>query len=169
MLAAAMIAATAGYTPAAMRSPQRAIAVDRSAAVTMGAPAIVAKKAVIVEEVKETLENTMLMFCVRSEGIPVNQLNAVRQKLPEGATMRCVKNTLVKRAIEGDERFPTEGADDLLQYSNYWFFVPEEDVRETVETWDKFIDETKLVRRALMPCPAGKAPKARAQQQNGGA
>ena len=146
MLAAAMIVATAGYVPAAMRSPQRAVAADRSSAVTMGAAHIVAKKKVIVDEVKETLENTMLMFCVRSEGIPVNELNAVRQKLPEGATMRCVKNTLVKRAIEGDERFPV--SEDLLQYSNYWFFVPEADVRATVETWDKFIDETKLVRHA---------------------
>lgn len=147
MLAVSVLVATVGYAPAALRSPQRA-AVERSSAINMGAPAIVAKKAQIVDEVKATLEDTMLMFCVRSEGIPVNKLNEVRQKLPEGTTMRCVKNTLVKRAIADDDRFPE--SEDLLQYSNYWFFVPESDVRATVEVWDKFIDETKLEDNAIL-------------------
>ena len=146
MLAVCSVLFTAvSYTPADVRIPQYSAAVDRSAAITMGAPAIVAKKAVIVDEVKATLENTMLMFCVRSEGMPVNKMNEVRQRMPEGTTIRCVKNTLVKRAIADDDRFPE--SDDLLQYSNYWFFVPEANVRETVETWDKYIEETKLVRR----------------------
>lgn len=138
----------ASYAPAGVRSPQRAAVVDRSAAVTMGAPAIVAKKALIVDELKETLENTMLMFCVRSEGIPVNKMNEMRQKMPENTVIRCTKNTLVKRAIADDERFPV--SDDLLQYSNYWFFVPEADVRETVELWNKFVQDTKLEDNAIV-------------------
>jgi len=135
-------ALVSGYTPAAMRSPQRAAVTDRSGAVTMGSPAIVAKKEVIVNEVKASLEDTMLMFCARSEGMPVNKMNEVRQKLPEGTTVRCTKNTLIRRAIADDERFPE--AEDLLKKSNFWFFVPEADVRDTVETWNKFVDESKL-------------------------
>ena len=32
-----------------------------------------------------------------------------------------------------------------LKFSNYWFFVPEEDMRATVKTWNDFIDESKRV------------------------
>lgn len=140
IVCAALVASAAGYTPSALRSPQRAA--SRSAAVTMGAPAIIATKAQIVTEVQETLDNTMLMFCVRSEGVKVNQMNDIRQKLPEGTVVRCLKNTLVKRAIADYEQFPE--SEDLLQYSNYWFFVPEANVRETVELWDKFVADAKL-------------------------
>jgi len=142
---AALVASAASYAPATMRVQRTAAASDRSAAVSMisANPGIVAKKQQIIDEVKETLEDTMLMFCVRSEGIPVNKINEVRQKLPEGATMRCVKNTLVKLAIEDDERFPV--ADDLLVKSNYWFFVGEQDVRATVKVWDDFISENKAL------------------------
>jgi len=146
----ALATSVVGYTPAAAFNPQRTVIADRSAAVTMGAPAIVAKKTVVVDEVKETLENTMLMFCVRSEGIPVNKMNEMRQKIPEGTTVRCVKNTLIKRAVEGDDRFPAQEAAHLFKKSNYWFFVPESDVRETVELWDKFISDTKMEDNAIV-------------------
>merc|ERR1719183_2609752 len=99
----------------------------------MPAPAVEAKKAKIVDEVVETMEDSLLMFCVRSEGIKVNELNIIRQKMPEATTIRCVKNTLVKRAAEDFPKF--QGGDSLLEYSNYWFFVPEEDMRSTVDTW----------------------------------
>jgi len=141
MLAVCLLAAT-GYAPAAFRSPQRAVVTERSAAVSMGSAAVVAKKEAIVEEMKETLENTMLVFAVRSEGIPVNKMNDIRQKMPEGTVIRCAKNTLVRRAIADYDAFPE--SEDLLQYSNYWFFVPESDVRDTVELWNKFVDENKL-------------------------
>ena len=88
------------------------------------------------------------MFCVRSEGLEVNDLNAVRMKLPEEVTMRCVKNTLVKRAAEEVPKF--QGGDSLLEYSNYWFFCPEGSVRGAVDTWKDFVkdkgnDDFKIV------------------------
>lgn len=106
----------------------------------MPAAAVLEKKAKVVEEVKETMENSMLMFCVRSEGITVNDLNMMRQKIPEDVTMRCVKNTLVKRAAEEVPKF--QGGDSLLEYSNYWFFCPEGTVREAYETWNDFVKES---------------------------
>jgi len=104
-------------------------------------PATVAKKQAIIDEVKETMESSSLMFCVRSEGITVNDMNMMRQKFDDSVTIRCVKNTLVKRAAEQVPKF--QGGDSLLEYSNYWFFVPEEQMRPTVETWNDFIDDTK--------------------------
>lgn len=114
----------------------------------MGAPAIVAKKAAIVDEIKETLEGTSLMFCARSEGLTVNEINEVRQKMPEGTTIRCVKNTLVKRAVEDFPQF--QGGDSLLTYSNYWVFAPETEIRQSVEVWDDFIKSVKKEDNAIL-------------------
>jgi len=133
---------------AAPAAPRRAVADGRGAAVSMGSSAAVAKKAAVVEEVVTTMEGASLMFCVRSEGIKVNEMNALRQKFPEDVTVRCVKNTLVKRAAEEVPRF--QGGDELLKRSNYWFFVPESDIRETVETWNDFISETKKEDNAIV-------------------
>jgi len=113
----------------------------RAAPVSMAAEAVIAKKAAIVDEVKATMEDSALMFCVRSEGLEVNDINQIRMKLPEGVTMRCVKNTLVKRATEDFPRF--QGGDELLAYSNYWFFAPEDKIRGAVETWTDYIKEAK--------------------------
>lgn len=107
----------------------------------MASAAVTAAKAKIVEEVKETMKDSMLMFCVRSEGIKVNDMNAMRQKFDDAVTVRCVKNTLVKRAAEDFPNF--QGGDDLLHYSNYWFFVPEDHMRSTYDTWQDFVKETK--------------------------
>jgi len=125
---------------AAVRAPASAVSF-RSSELRMAAAAVIAKKAKVVEEVSATMEDASLMFCVRSEGIAVNEINMLRQKLPEGTTMRCVKNTLVKRAAENHPKFQV--GDDMLEYSNYWFFVPEEELRPAVEVWTDYIKETK--------------------------
>merc|ERR1719183_1994341 len=144
-LCAALASSAAGYASAGVRS---AVGASRSAAVSMGAPSIVAQKQEIVDGLKAKLDDTMLIFCARSEGMPVNTMNAIRQKMPEGTTIQCTKNTIVRRAIAEDDRFPED--ENLLQRSNYWFFVPEADVRATVETWNKFIDETNLEDNAIV-------------------
>ena len=81
------------------------------------------------------------MWAVKSESIKVNDMNMMRQKFADEVTVRCVKNTLVARAAESVPRF--QGGDDLLHYSNYWFFVPEAHLRSTFETWNEWVDETK--------------------------
>jgi len=125
--------ALAGFAPSA-----RPLApVGRTSPVQMTSDAVVAKKAKIVDEVKAHMADSAMLFCARSEGIKVNDLNAVRQKLPESVTMRCVKNTLVKRAAEDFPQF--QGGDDMLEYSNYWFFVPEDQMRPAVDTWTEFV------------------------------
>jgi len=121
--------------------PRSAGIATRGVSVSMGAAAVVEKKAKVVDEVVSTMEDSMLMFCVRSEGITVNDMNMMRQKFDDVVTVRCVKNTLVRRAAEQVPKF--QGGDSLLAYSNYWFFVPEGHVRETVETWNDWVKETK--------------------------
>ena len=136
------------------RAPLPSTVAPRASPLHMGSPAVVAKKAAIVEEVKATMEDAALMFCVRSEGIKVNDLNMMRQKFDESVTIRCVKNTLVKRATEDVPKF--QGGESLLEYSNYWFFVPEDQMRPAVDTWSEWIKETKIVRAT--PCRQGASP-----------
>jgi len=124
------------------RAPLPSTVAPRASPLHMGSPAVVAKKAAIVEEVKATMEDAALMFCVRSEGIKVNELNMMRQKFDDSVTIRCVKNTLVKRATEDVPKF--QGGESLLEYSNYWFFVPEDQMRPAVDTWSEWIKETKI-------------------------
>lgn len=125
------------------------LAAERLSPPRMVSAANVARKATVVDEVKQTLQDTALMFCVRSEGISVNNMNAARKMMPDETVVRCVKNTLIERAIADDDRFPK--SEELLMYSNYWFFVPETEVRSTVEAWEKFIKDRKLVRPVSPP------------------
>jgi len=115
----------------------------RAGDVQMAGTAALAKKSAILEEVKGHLDEASLIFCVRSEGIQVNDLNDFRQKLPEGVTMRCVKNTLVQRAVEDYPDFNAEELPSLLHFSNYWFFVPEDQMKPAIEGWNDFIKDIK--------------------------
>lgn len=114
----------------------------------MPSEATIAKKAQVVEEVVTMMEDAMLMYCVRSEGIKVNEINMLRQKFPEEVKIRCVKNTLVARAAEQVPKF--QGGDELLEKSNYWFFVPETHLREGVDTWNDWVKETKKEDNAIV-------------------
>lgn len=118
----------------------------RGAAITMASAEAVAKKSIVVDAVKEDMEGAMLMFCVRSEGIKVNDINIMRQKFPETTKFRCVKNTLLKRAAQEVPKM--QGGDELCKRSNYWFFVPESDVRVSFDIWNDWVQETKNVRAA---------------------
>jgi large subunit ribosomal protein L10 len=122
--------------------PRGARLASRGSTATMGADWAVAKKKIVVDSVVETMNDASLMFCVRSEGITVNDMNMMRQKFPDEVKIRCVKNTLVKRAAQEVPRF--QGGDSLCTRSNYWFFVPEEHLRETFETWNDWVKETQM-------------------------
>ena len=117
------------------------------------------KKAAQLEELTAMMEDKALAFCVRSEGIKPNDFNQLRQKFPDEVKIQCVKNTLMRRAAgtEGLERFAAiaEGETPVTRMSNYWFFVPEDHMRDTVETWNKWVEETKAVRAC--PRSAGAA------------
>jgi len=138
-----IFAACATLMPAFHLAPARMpTAVARGAGITMmPSEATIAKKAAVVDELVVEMEKSMLMFCVRSEGIKPNEMNAMRQKYPEDVTIRCAKNTLVKLAAEKVPKM--QGGDALLKRSNYWFFVPEENLREAFTLWDDYVKETK--------------------------
>ena len=135
VLGCSTLAASFNAAPLTSSTPARATA-------CMTAPDVIAKKSAVVDEVVATMEKSALMFAVRSEGIKPNDMNMMRQKFPEEVTIRCVKNTLMKRASDKVEKF--QGGEDMYEYSNYWCFVPEEHLRVTVDTWNDWVKETKV-------------------------
>ena len=136
IILAALVLAAEGLSPGT-GSPQHMAVSGSQCQLRMGAPHNIAKKAALVNQLKETLAESSLIFSARSAGLTVNEMNIIRQKMPEGTTIRCVKNTLMRRALQDFPNF--QGGASLLENSNFWFFVPETAIRDTVEVWNGFI------------------------------
>ena len=60
--------------------------------------------------------------------------------MPEGTTLKVVKNKLMGKAVEGTEYEPVN---DLLKGANMWFFI-EEDIGGSVKAWNKFTKDEDL-------------------------
>ena len=56
-------------------------------------------KAAKIEQVKEQLEKSMLVFAVPSAGLSVSQMGSLRDKLPEDSKAIVVKNKLMARYV----------------------------------------------------------------------
>jgi len=90
-----------------------------------------------VDKVKVLLDSSEMIFSVPASGISVSQVQSLRRSLPDGTTMRVVKNTLMKRAIKGTDY---EVAGEAINGANMWFFI-EEDIGGTVKAFNSFVEE----------------------------
>jgi large subunit ribosomal protein L10 len=131
--AAAPLARSVGRFAAVARADARMIT-QSSNAVNL------AKKQGTIDGVKAKLEESALIFTFRADGAPVNKLRQLRNDMPAKSSITLVKNRLMKRAIEGDAKW--DHLDPLLEYSNYWAFVHEEDIKASVEAVEKFLKAT---------------------------
>ena len=93
-----------------------------------------------VGKVKELLDSSEMIFTVPASGISVSQVQTLRQSMPEGTTLKVVKNKLMGKAVEGTEYEPVN---DLLKGANMWFFI-EEDIGGSVKAWNKFTKDEDL-------------------------
>lgn len=113
----------------------------RAASPLMGGAAALAKKEAAVQDIREGMADATLLFCVRSEGIPVNEINALRMNMPEDVKIKVTKNNLIKIAAAGEglERFAGIAGEEqeITRMSNIWFYVPEDKMKSTVEGWAK--------------------------------
>lgn len=107
--------------------------------ISMLSEANIAAKAVKVAQVKELLDGSQMIFAVDAAGISVKDLSLLKRSLPGTSKVVTVKNTLMRRAIEGSK---WETAGEFTKNSNMWFFVDEE-VKETVEAYQKFLNDNK--------------------------
>jgi large subunit ribosomal protein L10 len=110
-----------------------------AARIHMRSAANLQKKVLKVETVQERLKTAQFIFQVPLAGIGMSQISKFKRTLPEGTTMKTVKNTLMIRAIE-DTNWGILGK--LCNQSTIWLFV-DEDIKGSVEAYKKFLKENK--------------------------
>jgi large subunit ribosomal protein L10 len=91
-----------------------------------------------VETIKGLLESSQMVFTVPASGLTVSETQELRRSLPDGTTMSVVKNSIMKRAIEGTEY--EEGAGTFLKGANMWFFI-EEDIGGSIKGFNSFVKD----------------------------
>jgi large subunit ribosomal protein L10 len=111
-----------------------------------------AKKQDTVDAMRTKLDEAALIFTFRADGVQVNKLRQLRNNMPAKSTITLVKNRLMKRAVDGNAKW--DHLDGLLEYSNYWAFVHEDDIKPSIEAVEKFLKDTG---RAAKEHPLGDA------------
>lgn len=103
-----------------------------------GAATSPAGKQATVERVKELLDSSEMVFSIPAGSMTVQETQTLRAGLPETTTLKVVKNTLLKRAVEGTDY--EQAAEGLLKGPNAWFFI-EEDISGTIKAYNSFVKE----------------------------
>jgi large subunit ribosomal protein L10 len=116
-----------------------------AARIHMRSVANVEKKSLKVDNVQERLQTAQFVFQVPLAGLGMSQISKFKRTLPEGTTMKTVKNTLMLRAIK-DTDWAVLGT--LCKQSTIWLFV-DEDIKGSVEAYKKFLKENKLEDKIL--------------------
>jgi large subunit ribosomal protein L10 len=123
-------------------SKSRAVASKREVAparIHMRSDLNLEKKALKVESVQERLQTAQFVFQVPLPGIAMSQISKFKRSLPEGTTMRTVKNTLMRRAIANTD-WAVMGK--LCKESTIWLFV-DDDIKGSVAAYKMFLKENK--------------------------
>jgi len=94
-----------------------------------------------VAQVNDLLDSSNLIFSVPSVGLSVKIMSNLRNRLPENSKAMVVKNTLMRRAVDGTD---WATAVDVTTKENMWFFVGEEDMRGTLDAYANWVKEFKL-------------------------
>lgn len=100
-----------------------------------------AEKQVLVTELKELLVDAHLTFVIDYKGLTVAEISDLRNRLrPVGACCKIAKNTLMHKAVEGDENW--QPMQSFLKDTSA-FLVAGEDVASAVKAYKEFRKETK--------------------------
>eukprot|EP00879_Flechtneria_rotunda_P032716 GHRR01035995.1.p1 GENE.GHRR01035995.1~~GHRR01035995.1.p1 ORF type:complete len:178 (-),score=45.23 GHRR01035995.1:3-536(-) len=113
------------------------------------------KKEVVVKELQDKLENSVIVFGMRFKGIDVPSMQKFRKGVPEKSSVYICKNSLMREAVKnvpGWEIIVEKGC----QGDNAWVFVHEDDIPDTVKHWHAFSDG--LAREAKAAAPKGVEP-----------
>ncbi|MER3433277.1 MAG: 50S ribosomal protein L10 [Leptolyngbya sp. ERB_1_1] len=95
-----------------------------------------ASKKEIVAEIKETLNETQLMFIINYSGLSVSEMTDLRRRLiPKGAVCRVAKNTFMEKATEGDERW--QAVSELLKGDSAFVMV-KDDLGGAIKAYQEF-------------------------------
>ena len=100
-----------------------------------------ASKKELVEEMKVLLGESESAFVIDYKGLTVSQISDLRNRLREsGAICKISKNTLLKRAIDGQEQW--QELESLLK-GTAAVLLTKEDIGSAVKAYKKFQKDTK--------------------------
>jgi large subunit ribosomal protein L10 len=100
-----------------------------------------AEKKALVEDIKISLDTATLAFAINYRGLTVSEITDLRTRLrPKGAICKISKNTLMGKAIEGNEKWT---AMEPLLKDTAAFILVQEDVGGAVKAYKEFQKATK--------------------------
>jgi len=100
-----------------------------------------AEKKALVSELKENLSETQMAIVIDFEGLSVAEISDLRNRLrPVGAICKVSKNTLMERAIDGDQNWQP-----LTEYlaGSSAFLLVKEDFSGAIKAYQDFQKVTK--------------------------
>jgi large subunit ribosomal protein L10 len=93
-------------------------------------------KQAMVAELKESLSEAQLAVVIDYQGLTVAEITDLRNRLlPKGATCKVTKNTLMRIAVEGSERW--EPLTEFLKGSSAFLLV-KEDISGALKAYQEF-------------------------------
>jgi large subunit ribosomal protein L10 len=94
------------------------------------------EKKAIVASLQQTLSESTMTVVVNYRGLTVSEMTDLRRRLREkGAVCKVTKNTLMSKAIAGDERWEALG--DLLKDAAAFIMV-QQDIGGAIKTYQEF-------------------------------
>jgi large subunit ribosomal protein L10 len=98
-------------------------------------------KVEIVKELKENLSDTQMAIIIDYKGLSVAEITELRNRLrPTGTDCKVTKNTLMRRAIEGDQKW--EPMTQYLQGTSAFLLV-KDDLGGAIKAYQQFQKDTK--------------------------
>src|SRR6478672_487692 len=95
----------------------------------------------VVAELKQTLSKSQLAVVINYQGLSVAEITDLRRRLiPKGATCKVTKNTLMEKAVDGDEKW--QPITEFLNGSSAFLLV-QEDIGGAIKAYQDFQKATK--------------------------
>ena len=101
----------------------------------------VEEKQVMITKLKQSLSETHLAMVIEYQGLSVAEITDLRRRLrPSGTVCKVSKNTLMRIAVEGDERW--QPMTEFLKGSSVLLLV-QDDMKAAIKAYEEFQKVTK--------------------------
>lgn len=101
-----------------------------------------AGKTAILERTKALVDQSALIISFPNKGVTKEAVDILRKELPKGIKSSVVKNSLMKKAVEGTQ---FDKISENLKNENMFLFIPEGQAKPTYDAYRKWQKELKRV------------------------
>jgi len=99
-----------------------------------------AGKVAILDRTKALVEQSSIIITIPFEGVTKENTDILRKMLPKTMKATVVKNSLLKKALEGSA---FEAMNAQIRDENMYFFIPEGEAKLTMESFKKWQKDIK--------------------------